>query len=208
MNRIGNCSVSLNKIGFEPCGARSGERRVRWALEATQEGGGNCSLGNVCATGERSIRAHHHPRVEAERSGRLSPVPRTGSASGVWKDWEGMGTQVIKKDEGRGGLLAAFKTGRCWPRRHPGAAGEEGRDPTGSAQVTCVSRLPARLHFRRLGVTTGYPGTRRVTSSSRARAAVRLAPPLECRGWGSGGLRRRGAAWGLGRSEKGLFWIL
>lgn len=76
----------INKIGFEPCGARSGERRVRWALEATQEGGGNCSLGNVCATGERSIRAHHHPRVEAERSGRLSPVPRTGSASGVWKD--------------------------------------------------------------------------------------------------------------------------
>lgn len=95
-----------------------------------------------------------------------------------------MGTPLIKKDEGRGGLPAAFKTGRCWPRRHPGAVGDEGRDPTGSEQVTCLSRLPAGLHFLRLGATTGYPGTLRVMSSSRAQAEVHLAPFPLIRGVG------------------------
>ena len=95
-----------------------------------------------------------------------------------------MGTPLIKKDEGRGGLPAAFKTGRCRPRRHPGAAGDEGRDPTGSEHVTCLSRLPAGLHFLRLGATTGYPGTRRVMSSSRAQAEVQPAPSPMIRGVG------------------------
>ena len=153
-------------------------------LETAEEGGGSCSLRKRLYP-RREDRRSPSPRRERRRrevaSSGQSPERVQPPDSGRT---DGMGTPLIKKDEGRGGLPAAFKTGRCRPRRHPGAAGDEGRDPTGSEYVTCLSRLPAGLHFLRLGATTGYPGTRRVMSSSRAQAEVQPAPSPMIRGVG------------------------
>lgn len=48
--------------------------------------------------------------------------------------------------------------GNCCAGRHQDAREDEDMDPTGSVRVTCLSRLPTGLHFRRLRVTKGYPG--------------------------------------------------
>jgi hypothetical protein len=49
------------------------------------------------------------------------------------------------------------------------------RDPTASAQITCLSRLPSALHFRGLRATRARAAD--VTHARRGRSLLSLAPP-------------------------------
>ncbi|KAK2119280.1 hypothetical protein P7K49_000666 [Saguinus oedipus] len=93
-----------------------------------------------------------------------------------------------------GRVPVAFRTEWCCPRRHPDARGE---------RTSYLSQPPPMgLHFRRLGVTKGYPGTR-CQSAWPVWARLPLSPPA----WddrarpAEGGLRRRG------RRRAGAAWL-
>lgn len=148
----------LNKTD-EPCEARNRERRARWALRQ-ERWQLQAEKGSVPPLrGEQE--AIGTPKAEAEDSGPFRPVCRTSSAPRSLGRLKGnRDPEPKKKDEGRGELPVAFKTGCCCPHWQPGAGAEETKDSIGIAQVTCLNRPPSGLHFRRLGVTTGYRGTR------------------------------------------------
>lgn len=146
MNRIGN------KAGGEPCGR--GAARLVSRARRREEGGGNCRPRKG-----RCPRGPSEPITSWERRwGGLAAPPgpqHRFSLQAPGTNERERGPRHPRKIE-QGGLSVAFTTGCYGPRRHPRAGDAETRDPTGSAQVTCLSCLPKGPHFRRLGVTTGY----------------------------------------------------
>lgn len=111
-------------------------------LEVREEGGGNFSLRKGLSHQGEALQSPQQRRGRRRRRGARSAQSPDRVQPQEFGGLRGMGTPLFKKDEGRGGLPVTFKVGRCRPRHHLSAAGETGRDPTGSTQVTCLSRLP------------------------------------------------------------------
>lgn len=147
------------------------EREV--GLETTEEGGGSCAWRKRLCHRREGRRTHRHAESGGGEKVVSAASPQNGFSLrilGGQTEWH----QLIKKDEGRGGLSAAFKTDAAGPAAIPVPL--EMKAGTQQERTGYLSQPPARgSPLPHTGCYHGLPGTCRRMSSSRARAEVHLA---------------------------------
>lgn len=111
-------------------------------LEAGEEEGRKRRLKNGLCHGVEESRRPSAPRELRRREVAAQPKsPVSGSASGVWEDWEGMGTPPTE-DEDWGGFPVAFKRDAAVPAAIAAPEKRKARTQQGAHRLPVLAACP------------------------------------------------------------------